>query len=360
MTKRAKIIAMVQLPPPMHGAAKMNRHALNALSDQFNVTVIEMRFAKNLHDVASFSIGKALRAVWLLMKLIFALPRSQALYICFAPTSAAYYRDCLYVLTAKLFGVPAILHLHGRGLPSMRNAPWTLHLQKLVFANQTVILLGERLRSEISGLNCAAHIIRNCVEAKSFSSLRLEDWAPGTPVRLLWFSNLFRAKGIETLISSCARLRKTGLNCHLTIAGAPGDIDKNELAQLLAEHGMKDAACYIGPVSGNDRHKVFSDADLFVLPTNYPNEAQPLVVIEAMTAGLPVITTNIATLPEFVRDGETGWTCIPDSVEAVATAIRKACASPVKTGRMRDNAFQICQEDFSYDRFARDLRKLMS
>ena len=69
MTKNAKVVAMVQLPPPMHGAAKMNQHAIDALSAQFDLQVIEMRFARTVSEVNRFSLRKLALAVWLLMRL---------------------------------------------------------------------------------------------------------------------------------------------------------------------------------------------------------------------------------------------------------------------------------------------------
>ncbi|WP_417625295.1 glycosyltransferase family 4 protein [Paremcibacter congregatus] len=359
MTKRAKIIAMVQLPPPMHGAAKMNQHAVEALSDDFDLRLIEMRFATDLSDIARVSLRKCAIAIWLLLRLIWALPGSSALYICFAPTGGAYYRDCLYVLMAKMFGVPAILHIHGRGLPTMRQSRLGHWFQNQVFAKQTVILLGETLRSEVDGLACNIAIIPNCLDDTAFATAPTGSWHPHKPVQILWLSNLFRAKGIETLIAACAVLRDQGMPCNLTIAGAQGDMNEADINALLADCAMTSTARYFGAVSQSDRKVAFDQADLFVFPSHYANEAQPLVVLEAMAAGIPVITSNIATLPEFVRDGETGRLCPPENPAALANAIRDAVGSPEQTTKMRDAAYRLCQDQFRCDQFARSLSNLV-
>ncbi|MEQ8390970.1 MAG: glycosyltransferase family 4 protein [Thalassospira sp.] len=359
MTKRAKIIAMVQLPPPMHGAAKMNQHAVEALSQDFDLHLIEMRFATDLSDIARFSLRKLSIAIWLLLRLIWALPGSRALYICFAPSGGAYYRDCLYVLMAKMFDVPAILHLHGQGLPKMRQSRLGRWLQNHVLAKQTVILLGETLRPEVDGLACNIAIIPNCLDDTAFSTAPSNDWHPQKSVQILWLSNLFRAKGIETLIAVCALLRDQGMPCDLTIAGSVGDMNEADIKALLIDFAMTDTARYIGAVSQSDRKAAFDQADLFVLPSHYANEAQPLVVLEAMAAGIPVITSNIATLPEFVRDGETGRLCPPENPAALANAIRDAVGSPTQTTKMREAAYRLCQDQFRCDQFARSLSNLV-
>lgn len=360
MKRQPKIVAMVQLPPPMHGAARMNQHAIEALSKQFDLHVLEMNFTRCLDDLEKPSLRKLMLAFWLMLRLVGALPRAKAFYICFAPTGGAYIRDSVYVLIAKLFRVPAVLHLHGRGLPAMRQSKLALAFQKAVFANQSVILLGDSLRSEISGLACHATIIPNCLDRASFADPPRSDWQPSEPIKLLWLSNLFRAKGIETLIAACKILRERGLDFELTIAGAEGDLSETQLNDLLERHGIMDVTNYIGSVNGKGKANAFSNADLFVFPSHYANEAQPLVVLEAMAAGLPVITSDIATLPEFVRDGQTGFLCPPQSPAALADTIIRAIEYPDETSRMRNAAYELCKARFNQDRFASQIVSLLS
>ncbi|WP_417837190.1 glycosyltransferase family 4 protein [Thalassospira tepidiphila] len=357
MNNHPKIIAMVQLPPPIHGAAQMNQFAIDALAKEFDLHVIEMRFARTVTEVNRFSVRKMWVVVWLLLRLVWALPRAKALYICFAPSGFAYYRDCLYVLLAKLSRLPSVLHLHGRGLAGRRRSKWSELLPRTVFKGQTVILLGESLRAEIEGLDCKSAIIANCLDDSAFVGPATKQWVPHDPIRLLWLSNLFQAKGIETLLAACEILRARGIPCHLTIAGAEGDISKAELATLLEKYHVRAATTYLGPVSDTERQDAFENSDLFIFPSHYHNEAQPLVVLEAMAANVPVITSNIATLPEFVRDGETGRLCPPQAPEELANAICAAIGAPEKTTAMRDAAYQMCRQNFRQDRFAEKLRQ---
>lgn len=358
-TSKPKCVAMVQLPPPMHGAAAMNLQAVDALARCSDLTLIELRFGKDLGGIAKFSCRKVVLALWLLVKLGFHLPRAKAFYICFAPSGAAFYRDCLYVLLAKLFGVPAILHLHGRGLANMRHNRLIARLQRLVFANQTAIVLGTRLLREIESLPCTPVILPNALPASAFAPQGTVKRVAHHPVRLLYLSNLFRAKGIETLLKATALLIKDGIAVTLNIAGAPGDIDARQLAFLLSDHGITDIVTYHGAVNAHQRRTLFDATDLFVFPSTYANEAQPLVVLEAMAAGVPVITSNIATLPEFVRAGETGRLCLPHDPEKLAQTLKLAINHPEQTYAMAQAARLMCQTGFTLDRFARDICALI-
>ncbi|NIZ01288.1 glycosyltransferase family 4 protein [Thalassospira lucentensis] len=333
----------------------MNQHAVDALTRCTDLTVLEMRFGKDLGNIAKFSLRKVAIAMWLWVKLARHLPRANVLYICFAPSGAAFYRDCLYVLTAKLFGVPAILHLHGRGLAKLRQNRLIASLQRLVFAGQTAIVLGARLLPELEGLSCNKLIIPNALPTTAFAAQTMAKRPLHHPVRLLYLSNLFRAKGIETLIKATAAVIKNGIAVTLDIAGAPGDISAQELHSMLNDHGIADIAAYHGPVNADQRMALFNAVDLFVFPSNYPNEAQPLVVLEAMAAGVPVIASNIATLPEFVRAGETGWLCEPNDPNSLAKTITQAINTPDQTDAMAKAARQMCETDFTLDRFTRDI-----
>lgn len=216
------------------------------------------------------------------------------------------------------------------------------------------------MRSEVTGLACHSTIIPNCLDRASFADPPRGNWHPSKPIKLIWLSNLFRAKGIETLIAACKILRERGINFELTIAGAEGDVSKRQLRDLLEHYGIIDTAHYMGPVDEIGKSKALSNAALFAFPSHYANEAQPLVVLEAMAAGVPVITSDIATLPEFVRDGQTGFLCPPQNPAALADTIIRAIAFPDETSRIRNAAYEFCKANLNQDRFASQITSLLS
>ena len=62
-----------------------------------------------------------------------------------------------------------------------------------------------------------------------------------------------------------------------------------------------------GPVKGDKKFSILNEADIFVFPTYYRNEGHPWVTVEAMAAGLPVISTDHAAISESVHDGKNGY-----------------------------------------------------
>jgi glycosyltransferase involved in cell wall biosynthesis len=75
--------------------------------------------------------------------------------------------------------------------------------------------------------------------------------------------------------------------------------EKEEFDRRLTEPGMADLVQYLGFVSGEQKHQLLREADLFCFPTYYENENQPVNLIEALAFGLPILTTRWRSLPEL-------------------------------------------------------------
>jgi len=128
---------------------------------------------------------------------------------------------------------------------------------------------------------------------------------------------LIAGKGLEVLIRACRALPKEGWK--LTFAGA-GPL-REQLEQAITAAGQRERIEMIGAVPYADRHRAFSNRDIFVFPSCW--DGWGMVVPEALAAGLPVISTTAATSAlEFIRDGANGFLVPADDSEALANAMR--------------------------------------
>jgi glycosyltransferase involved in cell wall biosynthesis len=133
---------------------------------------------------------------------------------------------------------------------------------------------------------------------------------------------LFRPrKGIEVLIEALAQLRAQGLNVQLHAVG-PFETESYEhkIKSLVRYQGLNDLVRWTGFSSDVSRELV--GMDLFVLPSLF-GEGLPMVVLEAMAAGVPVVGTWVEGIPEAVRDGLDGVLAQPNDADALAAAIRR-------------------------------------
>ncbi|HMB90177.1 MAG TPA: glycosyltransferase family 4 protein, partial [Rhodothermales bacterium] len=115
--------------------------------------------------------------------------------------------------------------------------------------------------------------------------------------------------------------------------GWTSEAERITFNQIVAENTLQEVVTHHGSIS--DRKKIralYLNADVFLLPTYYPTEAQPLAIIEALNAGMPVITTRHAAIPDMVRHDQEALFVPPRSPEAIANGVASLADSVVWHG----------------------------
>lgn len=179
---------------------------------------------------------------------------------------------------------------------------------------------------------------------------RLLGLAPEARV-LLFFGYIRRYKGLGLLIEAFAHVKRELPDLFLVVAGEPKE-PMAEYRRAVAAHGLQadvlfDAA-YI-PMSRMTHY--FAAADAVVLP--YLRVFQSGLVRLAYACRRPVIATRVGDLPEVVEDGVTGYLVEPNSVQALAGALRQALADPDRLVAMGEAGFRRTRQHFSWDEIAR-------
>jgi glycosyltransferase involved in cell wall biosynthesis len=107
----------------------------------------------------------------------------------------------------------------------------------------------------------------------------------------------------------------------------------------------------IGAVQGEEKIRFLRDADVLLLPT-YHQEGLPYVILEALAAGTPVVTTRNAGIPDVVVEGEHGRFVAPRDPAAIAAALRELAASPERLRAMSRACLDRAEREFSLTRLA--------
>jgi glycosyltransferase involved in cell wall biosynthesis len=161
-----------------------------------------------------------------------------------------------------------------------------------------------------------------------------EDTCGSPHVRLLTVSRIDPRKGLRVLPHVVALLVERGCDASIDIVGpvvgAPGEEERAAITGLADEHKVAGRVSLPGPVPLDQLLPRYRAYDAFVLPT-LPGEGVPRVLLEAMAAGLPVVTSRVSGIPSLITDGVNGLL-----VEApTATAVADAVMSIVGDGRLR-------------------------
>ena len=141
---------------------------------------------------------------------------------------------------------------------------------------------------------------------------------PAEPLRLGYLGSLGPHKGVHVALRAMQHL--TDLPVTLTVRGGP--LRDPDLRRELERAEVMGLARYEGPYTEQDLPAVLTGLDALVIPSLWP-ETGPMVWMEALSAGLPVIASSVGALPDRVRQGEDGLLVPPGDPAALASAVRE-------------------------------------
>jgi glycosyltransferase involved in cell wall biosynthesis len=159
-------------------------------------------------------------------------------------------------------------------------------------------------------------------------------------------------KNYRTLLEAVDLLAAQGVAVRLILAGE-GPLS-GALRDQIAVSGLSDRV--IMPGNLDDLPRVMQSADCFVMSSLW--EGLPLVLLEAMAAGLPVAGTRIAGIDEVVADGVNGVLAEPGDAAGLAAAVAQLAADPDLRAACSAAALELVRRDYAFDRVARDLGDL--
>lgn len=186
------------------------------------------------------------------------------------------------------------------GFGRCRRSTAGLGLRHIAHRSDAILVLSEQERLEWLTLDgeLSVHVVRN-----AFRPSAPEMERPWThvhhPVRLLHVARLIREKGVLDAIAALAIIRREH-DCTLTIAGSgPAEAAAR---QVTARLGLETAVTFAGFLDGADLHSLYRSSDIFIFPTTW-REGFPTVLLEAMDAGLPIVVTPVAGIPDQLQNG---------------------------------------------------------
>ncbi|HEV7591169.1 MAG TPA: glycosyltransferase family 4 protein [Longimicrobium sp.] len=305
-----------------------------------------------------------------------AAGRRTTVYLTISQSLPGFLRDCAMVHYARLFGHRVVLHLKG-GNYDRFHAAQPRPLRALVRATlrraDRILVLGERLRP-VFGFEPAVAgrvaVVPNGYPEAGEPHAAPKSLPAGEPVRLLYLSNLIASKGYLDVLAAVRLLRErlgadaVRYDFHGAFMASADDSRVRSAAHgralfesFVAEHGLEDAVRWHGVSTGAAKRAALEGAHVFVLPTAYENEGQPVSIIEAMAHGCVVVSTDFRAIPELVDDGVTGVLVPYGSPEAIAAAVEGLVRDPGRYEAMSRAALERFQARFTR---ARHLERLVA
>jgi glycosyltransferase involved in cell wall biosynthesis len=255
----------------------------------------------------------------------------------------SFWRKALLNSWARLHRVPVIAHLHGSELKQFHAAQprWRRALiRRELEACARVLVLSQGWANFVRGIAPAARVVElpNYVHMPTFAGMVR---ASGS-VNVLFLGLVGERKGVFDLLPAFAAAVEPGLPLRLTLAGN-GDVTR--AGEVVSELGLHGSVFLAGWVEGEQKRRLLESSDLYVLPSR--NENLPMSVIEAMSYGVPVISTRVGGIPELVRDGVEGVLVDAGDREALTAALVRLGSDAALRARMGVNARQRVKSHYS-------------
>jgi len=295
------------------------------------------------------AVRTAARLLWLL-----ATRRPHLVYIPISQTRLGYLRDSGYLLLAWLFRRRIVVHLrggdfgmfYGRGGRLLRAwIRWTLRRV------HGVIVLGECLKPMFTPFvpEERIHVVPNGEDFPEFDEVR-RDYGARRAFHVAFLGNLIPVKGVDDLLRAVPDILARHPGTRFTFAGAWRDAEFRAWAErFVRERGLQGSVAFTGPVDRAGKAALLRDADLFVFPST--REGHPWVIVEALAAGLPVVSCDAGCIRESVVDGRNGILVPMRDPAALARTVNGLLAEPRRLADMAAESRRQYLSHYTRDRF---------
>ena len=328
---KKKICFIAQFPPPMHGLSKAVETLYNS---ELNVALNpdgEFEFEKvDITNNKDF------------IKNLLKISKSKAelFYFTISQTKGGNLRDLVIFKLLELQHKKCLIHLHGgyyRQLVDNDMAGWQRKANyKAIKKLAGAIVLSKSLKKIFEGMidDDKIYVVENCVDDQYLLTdqeidEKLVALENKKVIHVLWLSNFIRSKGYP-LVLEMAKAEKERVDTggekkfHFDFAGKFfEESEKEYFESYVKDNRLEEYVTYHGIVGGEEKRNLLKECYIFALLTKYPNEGQPISILEAMGNGMFIITTDHAGIPDIVEDGVNG--VVINEKENIVVLCNKLC-----------------------------------
>jgi glycosyltransferase involved in cell wall biosynthesis len=317
MKKASKILFLTQLPPPIHGASKINEYIKTSIliNEKFDTDHINIITAKDLSDVQKFSWSKVVVIAKLYLKIIKSClsTRYDLVFVTLSTDGIAFYKSALVWMLAAAFIKNRVIMLHEKGIETTaQKNGLNRFITRWMINGSNLIVTSKLLLAEFDSYTAKKYVV--CSGTPGNSTARNGDVMVGSAPKLLYLSNLIVEKGILVFIEICTELTRRRFVFHANIIGKESDVSMAELHTLIRERGLDRQVTLVGPKYNEEKDAYLQDSDFLIFPTFYKRETTPLVIQEAFKFGLVPISSPEGGIPDLIEDGVDGFVIDPEDV----------------------------------------------
>ncbi len=365
MKEERKILITAPLPPPVYGMSLATSMFIDGVKkrDGYSAYVIDTAMDKGVlahNQSTTFAPEHITKIIKHTVRdsLDMLLTNYDIHYLCIGVDYKGIIRYLPYILMSRFKRRPYVVHIHNgvigdmyKALPSFKQRV----IRNMLGGSSAVIVLGDRFRGMLKGIVDADKVkaVPNCVSNNYIATadhimdkkIRVSD-----KIKVLYLNNIMEDKGIFELIDAVLLIP----NAELHIAGAIERREGSEKRLKMLLEKYSDKLSYYGVVGGTEKRRLFSECDIFSLPTR--SDGQPIAILEAYANGLAVVTDESRGVGGIFTDCVNGYTCKPTSPTSIRDAILKCHA---ERERFVVENFKYAITNFTEERFTDDILNII-
>ena len=359
MNNKISILLIGPFPEPLSGVSIANQVVNEVLSEdsQFEVDLINTSYSIFDEEIGKFSFKKAFFYLTLNLN-IFKIFKHKIIYITPGQTFYGILKYGFFIILGSVFRKELIIHVHGNYLGK--------EYQSLKgFKRVLFYFLVSRFTKGIVLSNSLKHNLTPFLEDKNIFSLPnfAQDYLyaedkklVNDELRIFYLSNLMKEKGIFCLLNALKNLEKNNIIYKAKIAGNIDQKYSKEILNLFTE--LKNAE-YIGVVNGDDKKNLLKWGNVFVLPTFYKMEGQPISILEAMATKNLVVTTNHAGIPDIFKDKVNGYLVKKNSIKSIQDILTYIASNKSEIEKIATYNKEYFLDNFTVNSFKKNLIKII-
>lgn len=359
--RRPRVLIIGPTPPPYMGPTLATDIILqSSLSETFELLHLDTSHHDTLATLGAINqrnVFSALKHAAQLVSMI-VRKRPEIVYIPISQTTIGYLKDSVFILLSKILGRKVVCHLRGgffRQWFNSANAMVRCYVRMVHSTVDSQIVLGECLRPLFDGLvpGKAVFVVPN---GRDFNfSPSTEVSRSGNPVRILYLGNLFETKGVLDVARAIPRVRAAGCRVEFVFAGSCNYPHVAEALEACQREQGVDVVKLPGSVVGRAKLDLLLSSDMLVFPTYFPFEGHPWVIVEAMAAGLPIVSTDHAAIRESVEDGVNGYLVEKQAPDDIADKVISLCRDTDLRCRMGAASRDLYEAKFTEEKMVQHM-----
>jgi len=358
-----KILIIGPFPNPISGVSLANqtvKQVLNSTND-FKTSVINTSYPYFEDSVGSFSLKKVVFFLKLNIQ-AFKILNNDIIYFTPGQTFFGILKYALFILLSSIFNKELVIHIHGNFLGTQYKLLKSIKKKIFYFLvkrSDKGIVLSSSLMNNLTPFipKKNIYILHNFAENYLFEDREVLKAENNATLKISYLSNLMEEKGIFYLLDSLKELERLHINYEAKIAG---NIDSKLKETIFEKISLLKNTSYQGVVYGYEKKKLLDWSTIFVLPTFYKMEGQPISILEAMATKNVIITTKHAGIADIVKDKVNGFLIDKQNVVSITKALLYLNENKSEIVKITKNNKVYASENFTVEKFKKEIINIFS